>query len=94
MARLSIELPEDLRAKAEVRAAESGHKTVEDYLAALVKADANGAGEDYGAPPGLVFHTQKQLEAMLLEGIASPASEMTAVDWQELKRRVREGRGE
>ena len=94
MARLSIELPEDLKAKAEERAAESGYGSVEDYLAALIRADANGAGADYTAPASLTFQTQDQLEAMLLEGLASPASEMTAADWADLKGRVLKGRGE
>jgi hypothetical protein len=67
---------------------------VEDYLAALIRADANGAGADYGSPSALTFHTQEQLEAMLLEGLASPASEMTSGDWADLKRRVLDRRAE
>ncbi len=93
MVRLSIELPEDLKEKAEERAAESGYGSVEDYLTALIRADANGAGADFTAPASLTFRNQDQLEAMLLEGLASPASEMTSADWAHLKRRVLEGRG-
>ena len=88
MARFSIELPEDLKAKAEVRAAESGHQSVEDYLTSLIRADANGAAADYGAAHGLTFHSQDQLEAMLSEGLASPASEMSTDDWADLRRRA------
>jgi hypothetical protein len=88
MARLSIELPDDVKAKAEIRAAESGHQTVEAYLASLIRADADGAGEDFGAPASLTFKSQKQLETMLLEGLASPASDMTGADWADLKRKA------
>jgi hypothetical protein len=40
MSRHSIELPPDLAEKAAARAAEAGFDTVEQYLEALVRADA------------------------------------------------------
>lgn len=36
------------------------------------------------------LEAQETLETLLLEGLNSPASEMTAQDWQEIRREVRE----
>jgi Arc/MetJ-type ribon-helix-helix transcriptional regulator len=41
MARIQFELPEDLKAKAEARAAETGHPSVQEYLQSLIEADAD-----------------------------------------------------
>ena len=40
MARSSVELPDELRRKVEARAAEAGHLMVEEYVQALLRADA------------------------------------------------------
>ena len=96
MARLSIEIPEHLRAKAEARAAESGHASVEQYVQALVRSDLEGAveDEDFGAPDGLTVRSRGDLEAKLLEGLDSPASEMTGADWDAIRRKITERRGQ
>ena len=46
MRRHSVDLPPDREAKVATRAAESGHATIEEYLESLVRADADGVGED------------------------------------------------
>ena len=100
MARLSIEIPEDLRAKAAARATESGHTSIEQYVEALLRADVDRADgdqdgdEDFGAPPHLTIHSSTDLEAKLLEGLKTPATEMTQADWDELRRKVVERRAQ
>src|SRR5215212_1694541 len=61
MARLTIQVPDSLRKRAETRAAESGHASLEAYVEALIRADAGAdagpAGPDHlrrparGRPP-------------------------------------------
>jgi hypothetical protein len=58
MARLSIQLPEEVKAIAETRAAASGHASLDEYLEWLIRADA---GDDFGAPEHLRPQSQAQL---------------------------------
>ena len=61
---LTIRFPDELLAKAEARAAEAGHASVEQYLEALVRLDAAGgayAGIDPLSPVG-----DAEVEALLL----------------------------
>jgi hypothetical protein len=74
MARISIELPEDLKAKVEVRAAESGHRDVGTYIESLIRADADDAFEDPGAP---------SLIRERMEG--GPSVELTPQFWKSLR---------
>src|SRR6266516_2064719 len=67
MARLSIHLPDDLRSKAEARAAEAGHPNVEQYVEALVRADVQAVGHDYGAPEHLSVGDDAEVEALLFK---------------------------
>ena len=60
MVRIEIDLPEDLRVKAEARAAESGHRGVEEYIESLILADANESPDDPGAPGNPAFDTREQ----------------------------------
>jgi hypothetical protein len=39
MARLSVQIPDELRARAEARAAEAGHSSLDAYLESLLRAD-------------------------------------------------------
>ena|SRR5437763_211239 len=94
MARLNIELPKELHAKAEARAAETGCGTVESYVRALISADAEG--EDFGAPESLHVENQQQLERLVLERLEDPGPsvEVTEEFWEGLKRRIRGTGGE
>jgi hypothetical protein len=85
MITLSLSLPEDLKSLAEARAAESGHASLEDYVEALIRADTMTETEA-GAPSEVTVRTREELEAKLLEGLQSPAAEMTPADWQEMRR--------
>jgi plasmid stability protein len=90
MARITLEVPEDIRSKLEARAAQAGRKSVEEHVAALIRADLDSEEHediDYGAPEHLKVRTAEELEAKLIEGMASPAREMTAADWDEMERR-------
>ena len=92
MTRLSIDIPDDLRAKMELRAAETGHASLEAYLAWLAREDADSV--DYGAPAHLQPQSIEHLEAMLLESMKTPGREMTAADWDEKRRRLNEKYGQ
>ncbi len=78
MKTLTVSLPEELLAWAETRTTSSGHEGLSTYLVHLVNEDRNRS-------------SQERLEALLLEGLASGhGTEMTPVDWESLKQRVRE----
>jgi len=90
MTRLSIDLPEDVKTRLEARAARSGHGTVEEYVQALLRAEADEPSEDYAAPAHLTFSTDEELEAMLLQRVNDPRPgiEATPEFWEDFKRRV------
>jgi hypothetical protein len=88
MARITLELPDDIRARLEARAAKAGRKSVEEHLAALIQADLHEPDDvDYGAPEHLTVRSAADLDEKLTHGMASPAREMTPADWDELERR-------
>ena len=95
MATLRVELPEDLRRKVEARATESGHATVEQYVQALLRADADAA-EDVGGPPHLAVGTADELEAVLERrlDVGGPGVDATPEFWQRLKDRGRRRTGD
>lgn len=86
MTRVSIDLPDDLRAKAEARAAEAGHGTLEQYLRALLHADI-GTGE----------FLDEDLEELVLQRLDDrPSIEFTpqfAQDFKDAIRRRRQAGG-
>ena len=85
MVTLSLSLPDDIKALAEARAADSGHARLEVDLDAFIRADAMNETES-DVPPDVTVRTRDELEAKLLEGLQSPASDMTAADWQAMRR--------
>lgn len=86
MTTLSIQLPDDLKASLSKRAAECGYATVEAYVEELVRADAGRI--EYGAPAGQKAASRRELESLIREGAASPASEMGEADWDGMRRRL------
>jgi hypothetical protein len=96
MSRHSIDLPPELEAKVAVRAAESGHATIEEYLESLVRADADVAEEDHGSPSHLHVSSRDELEQLLAERLEDdqPPIEPTAELWESLRERVRAKHGE
>ena len=86
---LSLYLPAELRAKAEARAAEAGHSSLEHYIESLIRADVDI--DEFGALDRLTFRSREQLEKLVLEGLASGSSkELTDADWEEKRRRLLE----
>ena len=76
MTTMNISLPDSMRAYIEQKVAQGGYSTASEYIRQLVRDDQTRA-------------TQQRLEALLMEGIESgPSHEMTAEDWEELRRRV------
>jgi hypothetical protein len=94
MSAIPINLPDDVRAKAEARAAAAGRADVADYIRALVEEDV--AGEAFDGPPHLSPRTPTEADAMVRDGLASPTRPMTDADWAEIRRRLEDGiaRGE
>jgi plasmid stability protein len=89
MTRLTLDLPEDLRSQLEARAARAG-TSVEEHVAALIREDLEADELDYGAPDHLKVRSPEDLAAKLREGLESPASEMTAADWDDMRRQLLE----
>ena len=87
MARISIELPDELRAKAQALADEYAHGSIERYIEALLRADA--AAHDFGAPPHLTFSTSAELESMLAAAERSGAPhEIADTQWEVKRQRL------
>lgn len=93
MTRLTLDLGDDLTARLRERAAETGHASVEEYVQALLRSEAetSGTDDDFGAPATQTAAADADLVSKLDEGLASgPATEMTAGDWQDVRREVEE----
>lgn len=94
---IPVQLPADVRAKAEARALAAGRADVAEYIRSLVEEDV--AGEVFDGAPELTPRTRREADAMIREGLASPVRDMTEADWAEIRLRVEEsiargGRGE
>lgn len=75
MATLHLNVPDEVKALAEARAAESGYTRVEDYVTSLVRADAT---QDLS----------EEMEQAVLDGLNSgPAVDVTPRFWTDLKAR-------
>ncbi len=78
MTSLNISLPESLKAFVEEKVRKGGYGTASEYVRELIREARKR-------------EAQARLEALLLEGIDSgPPREMTAKDWADLRRRVRD----
>ncbi len=78
MTTLNVTLPESLQDFVQEQVARGGYRTPSEYLQSLVIDDQKRQAE-------------AQLEAELLEGINSgEATEMTAGDWEDIRRELRE----
>lgn len=77
MTSMNISLPESMRKFIERQVEEGGYGTASEYVRGLVRAAQEKEGE--------------RLEKLLLEGLESGDSrEMTAADWESLRRVARE----
>jgi hypothetical protein len=78
MATLNLNLPDELKARAEARAAEGGFATVEQYVQQLLRADVDAAGSD---------EVDEDLEALLLERLDGPAIDVNEADFRGMRAR-------
>ena len=65
------------------QAARLGFTDVGHYIEALIAEEAQ---EDFGAPAHLSPRTREELEALIVEGLSSPARTMTHEDWENMRR--------
>lgn len=77
MVSITIQLPASMKQFVAEQTAKGGFNSEGAYLQTLVRQAQIRAG-------------RQELEAKLTNGLESPASEMTAADWEELKQRVRQ----
>lgn len=75
MTTMNISLPDEMKAFIEAQLTVEGYASASEYLRALIR-DAQKR------------QAKQELEAKLLEGFQSPASEMTQNDWDALRQRV------
>jgi antitoxin ParD1/3/4 len=72
---MTISLPEPLKQFVEQQVSAGGYASAEEYIGALVEAE----------------RARARLEELIVEGLESgPATEMTAQDWEDIRRKVRE----
>src|SRR5437879_6170807 len=86
----TISLPDSLHAAAQQQAALAGLCNVDDYVADLVRREAQVQvdGPDSSTVEALQLRKQ-EIEAVLSEGLDSgPATPMTPEDWSALRQRV------
>lgn len=77
MTTMNISLPEEMKAFIEAQTAQEGHASASDYLRSLVREAQKR-------------RARQELDAKLLEGLQSPAGEMTRADWDALRKRIDE----
>ena len=83
---LNIQVADELKAALAARASDGGYASVEAYVEDLVRVEA--ARVEYGAPGRVRAEGRADFEAMIREGLESPAREMEPADWQEMRRRL------
>ena len=77
MTTMNISLPDEMKAFIETQMSQEGYASASEYLRTLIR-DAQKR------------QAKQELEAKLLEGLQSPASEMTDGDWSGLRERIYE----
>ena len=70
---MTISIPDSVKELVDQEVASGAFPSAEDYIRALVEADQKRKGLE-------------RLEALLMEGLDSPSSEMTAQDWDDIRR--------
>jgi antitoxin ParD1/3/4 len=77
MTSINISVPESMKAYIEEQVASGGYGTVSEYFRELIRQDQKQKAKE-------------RLEILLLEGLDSePATVMTAQDWEDIRRAVR-----
>jgi antitoxin ParD1/3/4 len=73
MQSMNISLPEPLKQFVDRQIAQGRYGSVSEYVRELIRADEKRKAEE-------------QLEALLLEGLNSPESELTSGDWSAIRK--------
>jgi hypothetical protein len=81
----SISIPDDVNAQATARAADAGYATVEEYVAALVRAEASGA------PEGLTVGDDDDLRSLVESRLDGPWVDVTKEDFAQMRAKFRAG---
>ena len=82
MATLSLDVSDNVKKLAEMRAVATGYASVAEYLAGLIE------GEAAGAPERLSPETNEQLESLLLSRLDGSAVAMDADDFRRLREKL------
>jgi antitoxin ParD1/3/4 len=77
MTTMNISLPDEMKVFIEAQMAQEGYASASEYLRTLIREEQRR-------------RAKQALEAKLLEGLQSPASEMTDADWDALRQRIYE----
>jgi hypothetical protein len=75
----TLHLPDEIKAKADALAAESGFDTAEEFVAALIEAEAAGA------PPELTVSSDEELLAVVDKRLDGPWVEVDTADLARIK---------
>jgi antitoxin ParD1/3/4 len=70
---MTISIPDSVKELVDQEVASGAFPTAEDYIQSLIEADQKRKGLE-------------RLEALIMEGLDSPSSEMTAQDWDDIRR--------
>src|SRR5438876_12032206 len=92
---MQIVIPDAFKLWIDEQVARHGFPNADAFVANLLQREQAKDPPDEacadGAPPHLTVGTRAELEAKLLEALDSgPATPLTAEDWQEIRRQVRE----
>jgi len=79
---MTIEVPDELKALAEARAAKAGFSNVDQFVAQLI------VGEAAGAPAGLVVDSDTEIEALLTSRASGPFVDMDASDFIQMRKKL------
>lgn len=79
MESMNISLPDPLKQFVDAQIASGRYSSASEYMRELIRLDEKRKA-------------QERLEGLLMEGLNSPASEMTVKDWDQLKKRIIERR--
>jgi antitoxin ParD1/3/4 len=77
MTTMNISLPDEMKEFIETQMSHEGYASASEYLRTLIREAQKR-------------QARQELEAKLLEGLQSPASEMTDADWSALRERIYE----
>src|SRR4051812_43821745 len=79
----SFSIPDDVNAQASARAADAGYASVEDYLTALVRAEASAA------PEGLSVGDDDELRSLVESRFDGPWVDVSKDDFAQIRAKFR-----